>query len=859
MSIYEKNIEALRKRNPKMAELVESIEIDEDEIKLVQTEGGDYRVLYRTENGEYTFINGDNDAQKRANDAVGQFCGLKKEGIVFLFGFEFGYLAEEILNKLEKEFILFVYEAVPAIFKKAIMTRDISDLIASERVHIVLGEDVDDFSVFQAVYGNINNGMFFVIKDHLSVHLNNDIYERFYKRLREEKRLVDSCAATLINLSKEFVNTYLSNIPSLLLNPSVNKLKDIFKDRPAIVVSAGPSIDKNLHLLRKAKGKAVIIAIDAVVPTLLPCGIIPDIIVGIDPVECNMVMFKDNPLLRNVPFVCLGQYTSEVVRLYPGPLFVSNVENNIVYNWLKDLLEDKGAIKCFGGSVAHFAFAVAEFMGSGVIALVGQDLSYSEYVHSKGFTGVMNAGPVDHANSVQIQNIFGEKVFTKADLLAFKISFENEIKKFKGKVINATENGLLIDGAISMRLIDFIEEHCGDLSEIDTFAVLSDISDGIDNYKLDGIITELIDGNETFKDIKKTSLSILECVATVKKLIKYGKQESKRFRNVLNKMDALVEQAKRPLFSMLQSYHLELFIKKENFRGIGEIKDKWLQLDKKLELAEKHYSGAVMAIDLLSERIGGLITVLQMEKEVGIILADDLPEQGEKSLKAGMMYRKEGLIREAVKHLESAISDQEAGGCGIDDNGTPVTRNIDIHVSLAEMYIEQYRFYEAKELLENATDCGVNGKASLIAGQQSATKNSQFITQVNGLLKTCNEKINVWEELQGDMNKLVNLAESDYGGHLESGNFYFRIKDYERAEKAFSKAIKDQAPVGNDSLLLTDVQPSAEDNRPSIVDLYYGLANTYKAMGKPEKSEHVLEKVIEPESVNTSGFHRHSK
>ncbi|MGR3218336.1 MAG: tetratricopeptide repeat protein, partial [Candidatus Anammoxibacter sp.] len=75
----------------------------------------------------------------------------------------------------------------------------------------------------------------------------------------------------------------------------------------------------------------------------------------------------------------------------------------------------------------------------------------------------------------------------------------------------------------------------------------------------------------------------------------------------------------------------------------------------------------------------------------------------------------------------------------------------------------------------------------------------------------------------------------------------------------FSKAIKDQVPVGNDSLLLTDVQPSAEDNRPSIVDLYYGLANTYKAMGKPEKGEQVLEKAIEPKSVNTSGFRSHSK
>ncbi|MGR3178541.1 MAG: 6-hydroxymethylpterin diphosphokinase MptE-like protein [Candidatus Anammoxibacter sp.] len=863
MGIYEKNIEALRKRNPGMAELIESVEINEDEIKLVRTESGDYRVLYRIENGEYTFINGDDNAQERANEAVGQFCGLGKEGVVILFGFEFGYLAEEILKKLGKDFVLFVYEAVPEIFKKAIMTRDISGLLASERVNIVFGEDVEDFSVFHAIYGRINNGMFFVIKDHLSVRLNNDTYERFYKRLKEEKRLVDSCTATLLQLSKEFVNTFLSNIPFILRNPGVNKLKDIFKDRPAIIVSAGPSIDKNLHLLRNAKGKAVIIAVDAVVPTLLPCGIIPDIIVGIDPLECNIPMFKDNPLLSDVPFVCIGQYTSEIVRLYPGPLFVSNSENNIVYNWLKNFLEDKGAIGCFGGSVAHFAFSVAEFMGCGVIAFVGQDLSYNEYVHSKGFRDATNAEPANHANSVQIQNIFCETAHTNASFIAFKISFENAIKKFKGKVINATEDGLPIDGAIPMRFIDFIDEYCRGLSEIDTFSILSGFSDDIDSDKLDGIITKLIEGRGTFNDIKKTSLSILGCVESVKKLIKYGKQESKRFRNVLNNMDVLVEQAKHPLFGLLQSYHLELFMKKESLRGIDETKDRWEQLDKKLELATIHYSQAVVAIDLLSDRISRLITILQMEKNVGTILADELLDQKEKSLKAGMMYMKEGVIREAVKHLESVVSEQEAASreqLEVASGTDGATCNTEIYVSLAEMYVQQFRFYEAKELLENVTDYGVQGMDSVISDEQPVTCNAQFTTRVKELLKTCDEKINVWNERKKDMKKLVNDAEADYGGHLESGNFYFRVKDYERAEKAFSEAISEQLAVGNDSLLLTaGVQSKAESSQSSTINAsYYGLASAYKAMGKPEKSEHTLEKVIEIESVNT-GLYCHSK
>ena len=851
MGLYEKNIEALKKRNPHAAELIESAEINEDQIKVIQTESGDYRVLYRRENGEYTFINGDNDAPERAKTAIGQFGGLGKDGVVILFGFEFGYFAEEILNRLEKGQILFVYEAVPAIFKAAIMTKDISDLLVSERVNFIVGEDVEDFSVFHKEYGRVNNGMFFVIKDNLSVRLNNDAYEVFYKRLKEEKRMIDSCAATLLQLSKEFINTFLLNIPSILTNPGVDKLKDIFKDRPAVVVSAGPSIDNNFHLLRKIKGKAVIIAVDAIVPTLLPCGIVPDIIVGIDPLEHNMCMLEDNPLLNDVPLVCLGQYTSEIVQLYPGPLFVSNVRNNIVYKWLERFLEDKGSIECFGGSVAHFGFSVAEIMGCDVIALVGQDLSYNEYMHSKGFRDALWETCDDVLdNDVKTQNIFGETVNTDASFIAYRIAFENKIKKFKGKVINATEGGLSIEGAISMRFMDFIEEYCGDLPGIDTFSMLSGFSkDTLDSYKLEGIITELVAGKGTFNDIRNTSQNILGCIEEVKRLIKNGKQESKRFRKVLNNLDVLVEKAKHPLFDILQAYHLELFIKKQSMQGIEETKDRWKKLEKKLELGAKHYSEVVIAIDLLGERLTKLINILQMEKKAGIILADKSLEESEKLLKAGMVYRKAGMISNAVKYLESAVSRRKEVVGDMDGGSQHIGHNEEVYVSLAEMYLLQFRFYEAREMLQS------------VDIMQLAVVSSQKVAE---LLETCNEKINVWEGRKKDMTKFLKDAEANYGGRRESGDFYLKIKDYERAEKSFLAASTENKRGAVESLLLTEggmgepATASTTDSQSSIINSSYGIGNAHRALDKKKKSKDTLAEIIENVPVNTGNYY-HSK
>ena len=100
----------------------------------------------------------------------------------------------------------------------------------------------------------------------------------------------------------------------------------------------GPSLEKTLHLLKEAKSKAVIIAVDAALPTLLPAGILPDLLVAIDPMPENVAFFKDNPLLKHVPFMCLTQYTPEIVDIYPGPLFLNTTEQNLVTSVAASLL-----------------------------------------------------------------------------------------------------------------------------------------------------------------------------------------------------------------------------------------------------------------------------------------------------------------------------------------------------------------------------------------------------------------------------------------------------------------------------------------------------------------------------------------
>ncbi|NOZ67882.1 MAG: motility associated factor glycosyltransferase family protein, partial [Deferribacteres bacterium] len=332
--IYRGNLEKLSRHHPELVEIVESATIDGERIKIFDSESGNPRIVYKRNDGEEINIHSAGDPVECARQAIDLLGRIEKEGIVVLFGFGLGYFAEEIFRRFEKGHILLIYEATPEIFRMALSIKDFSGLIDSAQVKIVLGENADNFSVIHTHYHHIINGKFWIVKHNPSVKLNQTAYDNFLKRLKEEKMLADIGVSTVVSRGKEFIDAFFSNVQSIMRKPGVNALKNIFKGCKAIIVSAGPSLDRNVHLLKKAKGKAVIIATGGALPTLLACDIIPDLVVEIDPASENIEdKFQQIPILKEVPFICLIQYTPELIKIYPGPLFMNSVMGNIAFVW----------------------------------------------------------------------------------------------------------------------------------------------------------------------------------------------------------------------------------------------------------------------------------------------------------------------------------------------------------------------------------------------------------------------------------------------------------------------------------------------------------------------------------------------
>jgi hypothetical protein len=721
--------------------------------------------------------------------------------------------------------MMLIYEATPQLFKTALEARDLKDVLSSSKVQILVGPDVDDFSFLETYHHHLVNGTWYVVGDNPSRRLNQAAYERFRKRLDEQKQLTLTNVGTAVGLGKEFADAFIQNVPNILRKPGVTALKDLYKGRSAIIVAAGPSLEKNLHLLKRAKSKAVIIAVDAALPTLVAAGILPDLLVAIDPMAENVAFFKDNPLLKDVPFVCLTQYTPEMVDVYPGPLFLNMAEQSLVALWLRQFWQDKGSIVCFGGSVAHLGFAAAEYLGCSPIALVGLDLSFDAKFHAGDASNLlteMHGQPYEFRDCAdRATDIFGESRYTLPSFLSFKTAFENRIKTLSVTVINTTEGGLPLEGASNMRLSDFINESC-DSPELDVSAEIARRTETEVTYNLDGLIEEVTRAHDKLQEIGKHARQILRHIRRVQDLRKKGGQEGEEFHRILDKIERLTAKVRHPLLNLIAAYHyqLELYLKRQATIEIDEMEDKLERLDAQLERGLTYYNELLEAIDLFVKKLKMLMRRLKQEKSINRILGDvTLPEM-ERLYATGMAAGKAGSVTFAVKYLESLrqMMNEKIQSGDQSISGPQSVTLPELEFLLAGLYARQYRYYEAMELLEGLNAQGWQGHSAIPGSDHDAHQGSS--RSVGELLQMCQEKIRGWEERKASMGSLLKTAEESYGGSLESGLFYFRVGNYERAAKAYIDAI----------------EKDSNAQTPQLVAAFYGLAHTYLKLKENQKA-----------------------
>lgn len=228
------------------------------------------------------------------------------------------------------------------------------------------------------------------------------------------------------------------------------------ENMPAILVSAGPSLEKNIKGLQQAKGRACIVCVDTAVKYMLKEDILPDMIITIDPRK-ELSLFDDERI-REIPLVGVTDMSCKVLeKTQSKKLILACTENPYVQNLYAKAGHQLGNFES-GGSVATMAYSFCHYLRFKRLILVGQDLALTG---NQMYAGREKLS-MDTFNRelIEVEDVYGENIYTTRDYYYYLKWFEQMVDLYSEmQVIDATEGGAKINGTLVMSLQEALTEY----------------------------------------------------------------------------------------------------------------------------------------------------------------------------------------------------------------------------------------------------------------------------------------------------------------------------------------------------------------------------------------------------------------
>ncbi|WP_201458779.1 motility associated factor glycosyltransferase family protein, partial [Campylobacter jejuni] len=377
--------------------------------------------------------------------------------VLYFYGFGNGILFKALLQNKNHQHIV-VFEKDIEIIWVIFHILDFSNELQSARLMILQTSslDIELFSNF------CSSKPFFQFSRIYFLELMSHYYERFHEDVLElNKKLVQDFKDSILSHGNDpldalqGIEQFVYNLPQMITHPSYKELLSKRKgiSDTAIIVSTGPSLTKQLPLLKKYASKATIFCADSSYPILAKHGIKPDYVCMLERTELTAEFFNHDfgEFDKDIVFICAGVVHPKAIEYLKGRNLVitQKVLAFPYYINLKDF-----SYAAVGLSVAHTLSYLATYLSHKNIIFIGQDLAYAE-------NG--NSHPDDYQNSANYESQMYEHILTEAYggngkvethsiWLLFKNWFENEMipntRKMGITTYNCTEGGARIEGTI---------------------------------------------------------------------------------------------------------------------------------------------------------------------------------------------------------------------------------------------------------------------------------------------------------------------------------------------------------------------------------------------------------------------------
>jgi len=366
----------------------------------------------------------------------------------------------------------------------------------------------------------------------------------------------------------------IKSLPVILKSRGVIALENRFANIPAITVGAGPSLDKNIELLKDVGQKVIIIASDSVLRKLFDMGIKPHFVCCIDFLEDN---YKNKFEGIDIPSELSLVYNQTCHWKIPlvfdeSRRFVVQIGSKIS-QWISKIFAGPMGSVDAGQTVTHMAFNLANYMGCNPICLIGQDLSFPDKVtdHAEGCSTWKTEGN----ELIEEKNIYGEQIYTILPFISMKYIFETKIRDTNKMIINATEGGLNIAGTQNMLLKDVILRYFK--RNYDIYGIINGLdTQKVFDLRIQRVIQDII---KDFSDIEDDCIKI--CTFLIEHTI-----DKNIIQDLINTL-----RLKQDTINLLEDISTEtmLYMMQQDIIDCDKIGDKNERVKKQHEKALKYY------------------------------------------------------------------------------------------------------------------------------------------------------------------------------------------------------------------------------------------------------------------------------
>jgi hypothetical protein len=393
---------------------------------------------------------------------------------LYMFGIGDGRLLANLLENKKHQNIVIIEPEIELLYIVLHLFDFVSDIL-SKRL-ILLTQKECSFIKFIELFHE-KNAKFYMRVFHL--HIPSEYY--FDQKYSAYEEVLSIALKSIRHISISFGNNvgdtllglrhHIQNMMRMIHGSKFSDFLNKKNTETAIIVSTGPSLIKQLPLLKQYAPYVTIISVDASFPILVRNNIRPDIVVSMerDEVTCRFFTETSQEEQEGIIFVCASLQHKAVFDAIKSGNIVT-IMRPFGYNYTFDL-NDFGYL-CAGMSAANMAHELSTLMQFKQCLFIGQDLAYGidGMSHSKGHLfgedqikdGINKANDNEKYDTIELPAYGGKGTVKSMPYWEIFLRFiEQHIENTAENTtpINCTEGGAHIKGSIEIPFKDALERY----------------------------------------------------------------------------------------------------------------------------------------------------------------------------------------------------------------------------------------------------------------------------------------------------------------------------------------------------------------------------------------------------------------